>query len=309
VDFPLWRISTLSIIQSRMTTNAIGPVLASLGDAAADSRAVTDKMWIVAGELTDPKTLPGALFYGFVTVLVAWLVGRAVSLAINRYLDGAQRAGADPTGIRFLGKLARVGIYLLAFVSYSHVVPALQKLGTAWLAGVGAASVVVGLAAQSTLGNLIAGISLVLYRPFRIGDRVQVAAPTGLETGVVVSIDLGYTVLRTADQRLLVIPNSTMAGQASINLTYTPPRTPCGVSLYVASGGDLARARQILIELAKANSKIVQVDGCFVTRVANKGVILALSAACADPDAATGIKSGLLENAKKQFDAAGIKLV
>jgi small conductance mechanosensitive channel len=260
-------------------------------------------------ESTNPDTMIGAAFYGLIAILAAWLASRAVKLAIHGYLDRAEKAGADATGIRFLSKLASVGIYLVAFACYAHLIPKLQILGKSLLAGVGVVSVVVGLAAQTTLGNLIAGISLILYRPFKIGDRVQVSAPTGMETGLVVSIDLGYTVLRTADQRLLVIPNSNMASQASINLSSLPPRTSCGVSLYVATGSDAARARQILLEVAKAHPKIAQVDGCYATRVTSRGVILTLAASCADADAAPGAKSDLLENAKKQFDAAGIRIV
>jgi small-conductance mechanosensitive channel len=260
-------------------------------------------------ESTNPYTRIGAAVYGLITVVAAWLISRAVKLAIHRYLDRAEKAGADATGIRFLSKLASLAIYLAAFACYAHVIPKLQVLGRSMLAGVGVVSVVVGLAAQSTLGNLIAGISLILYRPFKIGDRVQVAAPTGLETGLIVNIDLGYTILRTADQRLLVIPNSNMASQASINLSSLPTRTPCGISLYIATGSDAARARQILFELAKAHPKIAQVDGCYTTRVTSRGVILTLAASCADADAAAGVKSDLLENAKKQFDAASIHVV
>jgi small-conductance mechanosensitive channel len=266
----------------------------------------SDQVWIM---VFDPKTALGAGFYALITIILAWLISRAVKLAIHRSLDRAQKDGADPTGLRFLGKLASVIIYFGAFACYAHVIPELQTLGRSMLAGVGVASVVVGLAAQSTLGNLIAGVSLVLYRPFKIGDRVQVSAPTGLETGLVVNIDLGYTVVRTADQRLLVMPNSSIAGQACINLSALPPRTSCGVSVYVAAGSDVARARQALLDLARAHPKISQVDGCYVTRVTSRGVILALAAGCADPDAAPGVKSDLLENARKQFDAAGIKLV
>jgi small conductance mechanosensitive channel len=274
----------------------------------------TDELWLamydVTDRLTDPHTKLGAAFYGLITVGAAWVIGRGVKLAIHRYLDRAEKAGADATGIRFLGKLASAGIYLVAFVCYAHLIPGLQTLGKSMLAGVGVVSVVVGLAAQSTLGNLIAGISLILYRPFKIGDRVQVSAPTGLETGLIVNIDLGYTILRTADQRLLVIPNSTIASQASINLTSVPPRTTtCGVSWYVATGNDAARARLILLEIAKAHPKIVQVDGCYVTRVTSRGVLLTLAAACADADAVPSVKSDLLETAQKQFEAAGIKVV
>ena len=266
----------------------------------------SDKIWTM---VLDPKTEIGAVFYAIVTVVGAWLLARAIKLAIHRSLDRAEKAGADATGIRFLGKLASLVIYLAAFACYAHIIPGLQSLGKSMLAGVGVASVVVGLAAQSTLGNLIAGVSLVLYRPFKIGDRVQVSAPTGLETGLIVNIDLGYTLVRTADQRLLVIPNSNIANQSTINLSSLPPRTSCGVSVYVATGSDVARARQVLLDLAKAHPKIVSVDGCFVTRVTSRGVLLTLAAASADGDAAQGVKSDLLENAKKQFDAAGIRIV
>jgi small-conductance mechanosensitive channel len=269
----------------------------------------SDKFWQFASDLMNRTTLIGAAFYALITLLVAWLIGRAVKLAIDRHLDRVEKAGADPTGIRFLGKLARIAIYIAAFVAYAHVVPALDKLGTALLAGFGVASVVIGLAAQSTLGNLIAGISLILYRPFKIGDRLQISAPSGQEIGVVITIDLGYTVLRTPDNRLLVIPNSNIASQTNVNLSLTPPRTPCNVSLYIASGADLARARTILTDLARAHPKIAQVDGCFVTRVTSRGAILMLAAACADAGAVPNVKSDLLENAKKQYDAAGIPVV
>ena len=266
----------------------------------------SDKIWTM---VLDPKTEIGAVFYAIVTVVGAWLLARAIKLAIHRSLDRAEKAGADATGIRFLGKLASLVIYLAAFACYAHIIPGLQSLGKSMLAGVGVASVVVGLAAQSTLGNLIAGVSLVLYRPFKIGDRVQVSAPTGLETGLIVNIDLGYTLVRTADQRLLVIPNSNIASQSTINLSSLPPRTSCGVSVYVATGSDVARARQVLLDLAKAHPKITSVDGCYVTRVTSRGVLLTLAAASADGDAVPGVKSDLLENAKKQFDAAGIHIV
>ncbi len=264
-----------------------------------------DSFW---AELLNPATPLGAIFYAVVLAGVAWIVGRAVHLAVHRYLDDVQAEGADPTGIRFLGQLAKLGVYIVTFICYSHLVPALQHLGTAWLASVGVVSVVVGLAAQSTLSNLVSGISLVLYRPFRIGDRVQVAAPTGTEIGVVESIDLGYTTLRTADGRRLVIPNATIASQTSINLSLSQSNAPCGVAVTVAEGGDIDRARDIILEVAKSVPKIANVAGCFVTGVSSQGTVLTLSSTCADPADAAQIKSDLLENTKKRFDAAGVKI-
>src|ERR1700677_205787 len=266
---------------------------------------MTNWLWT---DLMDPKTTMGALAYALFFGLSAWAIGRAVHLALHRYLDSAQNAGADPTAIRFLGQLSRLMVYVFAFGYYAHLIPALKSLGTAWLASVGVVSVVFGLAAQTTLGNLISGISLVLYRPFKIGDRMQVTAPSGLETGVVESIDLGYTVLRTLDGRRVVIPNSTMASQTSVNLPLSGAGSPCNVTITLASTTDLDRARGILLVLAKAHPKISRIDGCPVTALGGGGATLTLTAWSPDPPAATQAKSDLLEDAKKQFDAAGLKI-
>ena len=174
---------------------------------------------IRSGGLANPAEPLGAVVYGVVFALLAWLFGRALRLAVHRLLARDSHGRLDRTAVSFLAQLAQIGVWVFAFISYTHLVPSLASLGNAWLAGVSVISVVVGLAAQNTLGNLVAGISLLLYRPFKVGDRLQVPAPGGLETGVVESLDLGYTVLRTDDRRRVVVPNSLMASQTTINLT------------------------------------------------------------------------------------------
>lgn len=260
-------------------------------------------------DIPNPGTDVGAIAYGVIFLVAAWLTGRAVQIAIHRYLDKKESAGADATGIRFLGQLAKVGVYLFAFLFYTHIVPGLQHLGTAWLTSMGLVSVVVGLAAQSTLGNLISGISLVLYRPFNLGDQLQVTGPKGAEIGVVESINLGTTVLRTPDNRLLVIPNNTMASQVCVNLSAMRKGVPCNVVITVPSNADVPAARKILIDLTKDQPNTVTSAGCHVTAVSASGTELTLSAWCEDPNAAAQVKSDLLESAKRQLDAAGIKIV
>ena len=171
------------------------------------------------GVLPDPKTFLGAILYGLVFLFFAWLFGRASHLAVQRLLAKDTHNHVDRTAVKFLAQLARFVVYIFAFISYAHLIPALAGLGTAWLASAGILSVIIGLAAQNTLGNLIAGISLLLYRPFNVGDHLQISAPTGLETGFVESINLGYTILKTDDNRRVVVPNSLMASQTHINLT------------------------------------------------------------------------------------------
>ena len=161
--------------------------------------AMTQDLEMLISEWLSPKTPVGALLWAVLLALLAWLVGRILSLAVQRVLEQPKHFPADRTAIRFFAQLMRVLIYLFAFLTYAHIIAALQKLGSAGLASVGVASVVLGLAAQNTLGNLIAGITLLLYRPFNLGDRLQVTAPSGLETkGIVESLNLGYTILQDA---------------------------------------------------------------------------------------------------------------
>jgi small-conductance mechanosensitive channel len=188
------------------------------------------------------------------------------------------------------------------------MVPALNGIGTALLAGAGVTSVVLGLAAQNTLGNLIAGMTLLLYRPFQVGDRVQVNAPTGLETGVVEVVTLGYTMLRTGDNRRIVVPNSVMASQVTVNLTSVDPRILVTVPIRVGYSADLDKAREILLQLAKEHPHVVEVVGCPLTALGESSVTLSLQAWCADAGLMGQVESDLLEQAKQRFHEEDVEI-
>jgi small conductance mechanosensitive channel len=166
----------------------------------------------------------GAIFYAFIFFVVAFYVTRMTRIFFQKLI---QREGVyDRTVLQFLSQLVKVCIYLLALVFYVHLIPQLDHLGTALLASVSIVSVVIGFAAQPTLGNMVSGIALLLYRPFSVGDKLEIMAPTGLEIAVVERLTLGYTLLRTADNRSIIVPNSAMAAQVVINLTDKIEPTP-----------------------------------------------------------------------------------
>jgi small conductance mechanosensitive channel len=169
-------------------------------------------------EVFDPTTLTGALFYAAMFLIGSIVVAHAIAISVKRFLLHTDHAAIDRTGIEFLTQLGQVLTYLCALVLYAHLIPVLRQLGTALLAGVSVASVVIGLAAQSTLGNVISGFAILLYRPIRIGDRVQVVGPSGPLTGTIQSLSLGYTIVRGDDRRKIIVPNSTMASQVTVNL-------------------------------------------------------------------------------------------
>jgi small conductance mechanosensitive channel len=258
--------------------------------------------------LLNPATMLGAIYYFAIFLLLAILGARFLRLAVTRLMERDQRGMIDPTVASFLTQLAQLGIYLVALIIYAHLVPALRSLGTAVLAGVSVASIVIGLAAQSTLGNLIAGVSLLLYRPFQVGDRVQVNAPGGPEAGVVEHLTLGYTILQTGDQRRVVVPNSTMASQVTINLTAQTPQAMATVPIRIAYSADIDRARHLLTELAQDHPAIREVVACPVTQLGDSSVELSLKARCADAGVAQQVEFDLYEQAKKRFEREGIEI-
>ncbi len=258
-------------------------------------------------KLLDRDTFVGAAIYGVLVGGAAWLVGRALRLAVHRFLE-KRGESVDQTAVRFLGQLARVGVWVFAFIAYAHLIPALQKFGTTWLASAGVVAVVVGMAAQNTLGNLIAGVSLVLYRPIHLGDELQVSTPAGAETGVVEYISLGYTLLRTGDERHLVIPNNLIANQTIINRSMSTQPVPCEVVLTLEHDADLEKACQVLLEVARKQPAALGTPTCRLTNMSGAGLTVTLTAWAANHRVAPGMKSDLLEAAKKQLDLACIKI-
>jgi small conductance mechanosensitive channel len=139
--------------------------------------------------ILNPDSLWGALIYLAVFVPVALLMSRILRAGVHASMT--RKGHFDRTTINFLQQFGSVFIWVVVLILYAHLIPMLRSMGTALLAGAGVVSVVIGLAAQSTLGNLVAGISIAIYRPFRLGDTLQVTAPTGTDIGVVELISLG----------------------------------------------------------------------------------------------------------------------
>jgi small-conductance mechanosensitive channel len=255
-----------------------------------------------------PSTVEGAILYAIVFAVVAWLLGKLLRVMVTHALARDKHEHFDRMAVKFIAKLLRYCVYVFAAVAYAHFVPGLSSLGTASLTSISVITIVVGLAAQNTLGNLVAGISLLLYRPFKLGDRIEVLAPSGVETGIVENLTLGYTLLRTDDNRRVVVPNSLMASQTSINLTGDDPRIVCSVPISIGYGADIDKARGILLELASKHPHAESVCGCPLTQLGGSGMVLTLDVWCADALAGIALRCDLLEQAMKRFAAEGISV-
>jgi len=246
-----------------------------------------------------PNSLIGALVYLALVLTIALVLTRAMRTAVRVAMT---RGGhLDRTTISFLQQISSALIWVGMLILYAHLIPELRAIGTALLAGASIASVVIGLAAQSTLGNLVAGISITIYRPFRLGDTLQVTAPTGTEIGVVEGISLGYTTLRSPDGRFVVLPNSLAASQVMINLSTTYVAGQMSVSIRVSRDADLDAARELALKVARETIGEKAVNGCFLTKMDATAAVLELRIMVPDLAQRDTLRSTLVERLAQRF--------
>jgi small-conductance mechanosensitive channel len=250
-----------------------------------------------------PDTLLGALIYLAIFVLLAIVLSRTLRAAVKAAMT---RAGhVDRTTMSFLQQFGSVLIWVIMLILYAHLIPALRAMGTALLAGASVASVVIGLAAQSTLGNLVAGISITIYKPFRLGDTLQVATPTGTEIGVVEAISLGYTTLHAPDGRLVVLPNALAASQVVLNLSATFAPWQMSISIHISRDADVEAARKLALDVAKEIVGESAVKGCYLTKVDATTAELELRYQLPDAASREPTRASLIARLAQRFDELG----
>ena len=125
-------------------------------------------------------------------------------------------------------------------------------------------------------------------------------------TDVDITDKIGYTLLKTDDNRRVVVPNSLMASLTTINLTGNDPRVICSVPISISYDSDIDKARSILLALAGKHPKAEKVCGCPLTQLGNSGIVLTLEVWCADALTASAFRCDLLEQAIKRFALEGI---
>lgn len=185
------------------------------------------------------------LIVGAATALLIFVIGWIASKWVHLLcLRAARRAGMDEALARFLSSLAQYAV--LAFA----VIAALSKVGvqtTSLVALLGAAGLAVGLALQGNLGHFASGVMLLFFRPFTIGDKVQVSG----EDGQVQEIGLFATKLGTPSNELKFIPNGAITSDVIVNYTAQEMRRG-GIAVGIGYGSDIERATEVMIEACQS---------------------------------------------------------
>ncbi len=177
-----------------------------------------------------------------VVLFIAWIIASWVARIINKT---TRRAELDETLCRFFAKMARWAILLFA------VLGCLGLFGvdvTSFAVVLGAAGFAIGMAFQGTLSNFAAGVMLLVFRPFKVGDAVS----AGGVTGKIVEIALFTTIFDTPDNRRIIVPNGSIFGSTIENITFHDTRR-VDVAVGVDYSADLKQTRDVLMQAAQEN--------------------------------------------------------
>lgn len=188
-----------------------------------------------------PRVLLGILLL----VFGMWLI-RVAGRWIKRKID---QKDWDPTLEVFLANLIIMGLRVLLILLVIQIM-GLQM--TLFAALIGSFGVAAGLALSGTLQNFASGVLILMLKPFRVGDQV---AAQGQE-GEVLSIQLFFTVIRTADYRTVVVPNSKLSNEVIINMSQAGRRR-LDVEIKVSYGVDFEEARRKLTQSLRAASEFM----------------------------------------------------
>ena len=209
--------------------------------------------------------LPGAveLILKVVGILLIWFVGaKLIKLARKILKKVLEKGHADAGLITFLDNFAKLGLYALLIV----IILGLFGFDTTSIAAaVASAGVAIGLALQGSLSNLAGGVLILLLKPFRVGDYIVAG---GVE-GTVTLIQMFATKLTTPDNRVIVIPNSTLSNGTIINVSAMDKRR-LDITASIAYTADLKLARTVLMGLLESCEYVLK-DEVYDVFVSNLG--------------------------------------
>ena len=237
-----------------------------------------------------------------IAALAIFIIGRWVAKGLRNLLRRImKRNQVDKTLISFVCNLAYV--LLLAFV----IVAAINKLGiqtTSFIAIIGAAGLAIGLALQGSLANFAAGVLMIVFRPFKVGDFIE----GGGTTGTVEEIQIFTTQLKSADNKTIIVPNSKMLGGNIVNYSTKETRR-VDMTFGIGYEDDIDKSRSVIQGIINKDERVLKDPAplVVVSELADSSVNFTVGVWTKSGDY-WGVFFDTTEAVKKQFDAEEISI-
>lgn len=237
-----------------------------------------------------------------VSAAAIFLIGKWIAGMLARLVKKAMaRADIETTLSHFLANLMYYTLLVVVIIA------AINQLGvqtTSLLAVVGAAGLAVGLALQGSLSNFASGVMIVAFRPYRVGDAIQ----AGGVTGTVEKVEIFTTIMKTPDNKKIIVPNSQIMDGEITNFSANPTRrvdlvASCGY------GDDLDEVRKILKGIIEDDDRVLDEPAATiaVSELADSSVNFVVRPWVQSADY-WDVYFDMTEQIKKRFDAAGISI-
>jgi len=250
--------------------------------------------------LVDTYALPWGI--NIAMALAIFVIGRWIARALTNLVASLmKKAGTDPILIGFVTSITNA--ILLLFI----IIAALDQLGvdtTSFIALIGAAGLAVGLALQGSLQNFAAGVLLIIFRPFKVGNFIEAAGTAG----VVEEIGVFSTRMKTGDNREIIVPNGAIYGGTITNFSARDTRR-IDMVFGIGYDDDLRKARGIIESVIAADERILKDPAPLVAvgELADSSVNFNVRPWAATSDY-WAVRFDLTEKIKLAFDDAGITI-
>ena len=237
----------------------------------------------------------------FYAVLIIFVGRWVVKLLLKIIKSALEKTAVEETVRIFVANLLNTLLMVIIFIA------AINQLGietTSIIAMLGAAGLAIGLALQGSLANFAAGILIVMFRPYKVGDYIE----AGSSGGTVLDIQIFSTVLKTPDNKVVVVPNATIMDSSIINYTGQETRR---VDIIASCGydDDIDKVKDILKDILDQDERILEEPEprIAVSELADNSINFIVRPWVKSYDV-LGVKYSILEQIKKRFDAEGISI-
>ena len=278
-------------------------------DLAAGKHIDLASLQLLANTVDDIDII--SILVNFIIIIIIILFTRSAVRFVDRMLVNyipkvvnKVEVKMDETMQLMIRRLVSATIYLMGLMLVILQIPQLHSLATALLAGAGIAGLAIGYASKDSLSNFTSGIFIAIFQPFRVGDFVDFRA----DYGQVEDLTLRHTVIRTSDNRRIIVPNSIMSTEPIINWSIREPEIVWMVDFDLEKAGDIDRARKIIVDKARSNPMVLKDRPIDVLLISSRYSELTLRLEVTIPgrNVAKVISSEIREAVKKEFEVEGI---
>jgi small conductance mechanosensitive channel len=247
-------------------------------------------------------------------LIISIIFRKIANIFIQRYSSVLK---SDPTNFSFLKNAIPFIVFSIAIFFIFLKIPFLRTLGTALFAGAGIIAAIVGFASQKAFANIISGIFILIFKPFRVGDTIELS---NSKKGVVEEITLRHTIIREYENRRVIVPNNIISDDIIINSNISDEKIRKLIDFAISYNSDIDKAIGIIRDEAmkhpftidnrtheeKAEGKPVVIIR--VIKLADYSVNLRANVWSEGNDNAFILQCDLLKSVKQRFDREGVEI-